>query len=151
MRLARKLPAAARILLGLAFTVFGLNGFLHFLPQPPMSPGAGAFFGGIVTGGWFLPLLKGIEVIAGVALLLNVFPTLALAVLAPIVVNIVAFHVFLAPGGLGLALVLLALELYLAWSYRHAYAPMLRVRVQPAAADDRAKLAGWTAEPSAQP
>ena len=56
------------------------------------------------------------------------FVPLALAVLAPIVINIVGFHLFLAPSGIALPLAVLALELYLAWTYRAAFAPMLRAR-----------------------
>ena len=57
------------------------------------------------------------------------FVTLALAVLAPIVVNIVGFHLFLAPSGIALALAVLAAELYLSWTYRAAFAPMLQARI----------------------
>jgi hypothetical protein len=88
------------------------------------------FVGGLFASGYFFPLLKSIEIVAGVLLLSGRFVPLALAVLAPIVVNILAFHVFLAPG-LALPLVILALELFLAWSYRGAFRPMLRARVVP--------------------
>jgi uncharacterized membrane protein YphA (DoxX/SURF4 family) len=124
------LPTAARVLLGLVFFVFGLNGFLQFLPSPPLPDRAIAFFGGLAGSGYFLPLLKGTEVIAGALLLSNRFVTLALAVLAPIVVNIVAFHTFLTPPA-PLAFGVLALELYLAWSYRAAFKPMLAARTKP--------------------
>jgi len=68
------------------------------------------------------------------------FVPLALAVLAPIVVNIVAFHLFLAPAGLPLPIVVLTLELFLAWSYRSAYRPMLGAHVQPDAASEDVAL-----------
>jgi hypothetical protein len=118
-----------RYILGAAFTVFGLNGFLHFLPQPPAPAAAMSFAGALAATRYMFPLIKGTEVIAGLLLLGNRYVTLALALLAPVLVNIVAFHAFLAPAGLPLPLVLLAAELYLAWSYRDAYAPMLRARV----------------------
>lgn len=121
-----------RYLLGAGFTLFGLNGFLHFLPQPPAPPAAMSFAGALFATGYFFPLLKGTEVIAGLLLLSNRFVPLALAVLAPVLINIVAFHLFLAPAGLALPIVLIAAELYLAWVYREAYAPMLRARVEPA-------------------
>lgn len=121
----------ARISLGTAFVVFGLNGFLNFLPAPPPAPAALPFLSGLAAAGYFFPLLKSLEVIAGVLLLTNRFVPLALAVLAPIVVHITAFHVFLDPAGLALALALLALELFLAWSYREAYRPMLAAEVRP--------------------
>jgi hypothetical protein len=116
----------ARLGLGLVFLVFGLNGFLHFLPTPAPTGDAAVFVGGLAAAGYFFPLLKGIEVLAGLMLLANVRVPLALVVLAPIVVHIVAFHAELAPAGLPIALGVLALELYLAWSYRRAFAPILQ-------------------------
>lgn len=130
-QLTSKAPAAARIVLGLVFLVFGLNGFLHFLPQPPMPAAAMPFVGGLLSTGYFFPLLKGTEVLASFALLSNRFVPLALTVLAPIIVNIAMFHLVLVPA-MPMVALLLALELYLAWSYRAAFAPMLRARVAPA-------------------
>jgi hypothetical protein len=128
MNISQKLPTAARIVLGLAFFVFGLNGFLHFLPQPPMSGPPANFAGALFATGYMFPLIKGTEVAASLLLLSNRFVPLALALLAPVLVNIIAFHGFLAPSGLALPLVLLALELYLARSYREAFSPMLQAR-----------------------
>jgi uncharacterized membrane protein YphA (DoxX/SURF4 family) len=124
----RHFPTAARLFLGLAFTVFGLNFFLHFLPMPPPPPRAGAFLGALFASGYLLPLLKGTEVAAGLLLLAGRFVPLALAVLAPVLINILGFHLFLEPSGLPLPLALLAAELYLARSYRAAFAPMLHAR-----------------------
>ena len=129
--IASKIPTVARLLLGLIFTVFGLNGFLHFIPTPPMSGPAGAFGGAMFATGYLFQLLKSTEVIAGVLLLSNRFVPLALALLAPVVVNIVFFHAFLAPSGLPLPLVILALEIYLARSYRDAYSSMLHAKTEP--------------------
>jgi uncharacterized membrane protein YphA (DoxX/SURF4 family) len=137
-----KASHAARILLGLIFFVFGLNGFLHFIPQPPISGPPLEFFKLLVGSGYLFQLVKGTEVIAGATLLSGRFVPLALTVLAPIVVNIVAFHAFLAPSGLPLPLVVLALEIYLAWSYRSAFRPMLGSSVQPDAAGDPAPASG---------
>jgi hypothetical protein len=124
-------PAAARIVFGLVLVVFGLNGFLQFLPQPAPPEAAGKFAGALFATGYMFPLIKGVEVVVGALLLSNRFVPLALALIAPNVVNILLFHIFLAPGGIGLALIVLALELYLAWAYRDAYAPMLASRVRP--------------------
>jgi hypothetical protein len=129
--LTHRLPTIARSLLGAGFFVFGLNGFLHFLPTPPLPAAAGSFLGALVATGYMFPLIKGTEVLAGALLLGNRFAPLALALLAPVLVNIVAFHAVLAPAGLALPLVLLAAELYLAYVYRTAFAPMLRARVEP--------------------
>ncbi len=127
-----KAPTAARVVLGLSFLVFGLNGFFHFIPQPPPAGGALAFLGGLASASYFFPLLKGTEVLAGAFLLSNRFVPLALTVLAPVLVNIAAFHLFLAPSGAGLALGLVALEVFLAWAYRGAFRAVLAARALPA-------------------
>jgi DoxX len=132
MNITQKIPSAARLLLGFTFFVFGLNGFLHFIPQPPMSGPPADFAGALFATGYMFPLIKGTEVIAGLMLLTNRYVPLALALLAPVVVNIVAFHAFLAPAGLALPIILLGVEVYLARSYRAAFAPMLQARVSPA-------------------
>jgi len=127
----RYLPVIARVLLGLVFFVFGLNFFFHFIPQPPSPPAAGAFAGAMFATGYIFHLLKVLEVASGLALLSGRFVPLALAVLAPIIVNILFFHAFLAPSGLLIPLVLLVLELFLAWCYRDAFRPMLNPNAKP--------------------
>ena len=123
-----KAKTAARLLLGAIFTVFGLNGFLHFIPAPPPAGLAAVFVGGLGASGYMFPLLKGTDVITGLLLLSNRFVPLALTILAPIVVNIVAFHAFLAPAGLALPIVISALGIYLAVSERRIFAPFFRAR-----------------------
>src|SRR4051812_31722911 len=127
------LATASRLLLGLIFAVFGLNFFLHFLPQPGAPPAAVAFAGALFASGYVFPLIKTIEVVAGVLLLTRTAVPFALVVLAPIIVNIVAFHTLLAPAGLPLALIVLATELHLAWYHRRAFAPLFARGSQPKA------------------
>jgi len=130
---ARHLPSVARILMGLMFFVFGLNGFLHFIPQPkePMPDGVMALMGGFLKSGYMMPLIFGTQTIAGALLLLNCFVPLALVLIAPVIVNIIAFHIFLMPSTIAPGIVVLVLELYLAWSYRKVYRPMLVLRTEP--------------------
>jgi len=142
--ISAKLPVVSRVLLGLVFFVFGLNGFFHFIPQPPPTGPALGFLGGLMAAGYFFPLLKATEVLAGAALLSNRFVPLALTVLAPIVVNIFAFHAALAPSGLPVAILVLALESYLAWSYRAVYRPMLSAKVELAESVERRRELGAT-------
>jgi hypothetical protein len=127
----RRLVMGARLLMGLMFFVLGLNGFLDFMPKPANLPPAGAmaFFGAMVQTGYLFRLVKGTEVIVGALLLANRYVPLALALIAPVLVNIILFHGFLAPSGIGPGLVGLVLELYLAWSYRAVFRPMLAARV----------------------
>jgi hypothetical protein len=129
--MTKHIPTAARYLLGTIFFVFGLNGFLGFLPQPPLAAEGGAFLGALAATGYMFPLIKGTEVIAGLLLLSNRFVTLALALLAPVTVNIFAFHTFLSPG-LALPAVVIALQLYLAYAYRAQYRGMLQASASPA-------------------
>jgi len=128
--IARHLPSVARVLLGLCFFVFGLNGFLNFIPPPtePMPEGAVKLGTAFMESGYLFQLIKGTEVAAGLLLLCNRFVPLALVLLAPVVLNIVLFHVWLLPSGTGLSLVLASLTLYLAWAHRQAYAPLLTAR-----------------------
>ncbi len=131
---ARFFPAIARVLLGLVFFVFGLNGFLWFIPAPPpdqMPKALVEFSTAMMNTGFLFQLVKGTEVAMGLLLLLNRFVPLALVVLAPVIVNIVLVHLLLAPSGAVMAIVILALELYLAWSYRSAFRPMLAARAVP--------------------
>jgi uncharacterized membrane protein YphA (DoxX/SURF4 family) len=113
----------ARIVLALIFLVFGLNGFLQFLPQPAMPQGAISFFGGLAGTGYMLPLLFATQIVGGALLLVGMVP-LALVFLAPVIVNIVAFHVFLAPDGLPLAIVVTALAVFLAWRHWGVLRPL---------------------------
>jgi uncharacterized membrane protein YphA (DoxX/SURF4 family) len=129
-RLSSKIPTVARILLGLSFFVFGLNGFLHFIPQPPISGPPANFVGAMLATGYLFQLVKGTEVLAGLLLLSNRYVPFALTILAPVLVNIVAFHAFLEPGAIALPLILTGIELYLARSYRAAFAPMLQAHTE---------------------
>ncbi|WP_437586132.1 hypothetical protein [Sorangium sp. So ce1000] len=93
---------------------------------------AASFAGALAATGYMFPLIKGTEVVAGALLLSNRYVPLALALLAPIVVNIVAFHTFLTPVN-PIAWLVLALELYLVFAYRAAFRPMLAARVDAGA------------------
>jgi uncharacterized membrane protein YphA (DoxX/SURF4 family) len=136
--IVRRLPTAARLgarmILGLVFVVFGLNGFLQFLPQPPLPAPALAFVGALGASGYFFPLLKVVEIGAGLLLLAGVFVPFALTLLAPVIVNIVAFHLFLDRSGLAIVGLVLAAEVYLAFVHRAAFAPLFARRAVAAGA-----------------
>ena len=121
-----KVPLIARIILGLIFFVFGLNGFFNFITPPPMSEEAGAFLGALAATGYFFPVLKIFEILSGAMLLSGRFVPLALLFLAPIVLQIVLFHAFLDPGGLALPILIVILELYLGLvAYRSSFCKVL--------------------------
>ncbi len=111
----KKLPLLVRIILGLIFFVFGLNGFFNFIPQPPMPETVATFFNGLMASKYFFPLLAGTETVCGLLLLVGAFVPLALVVLAPIVVNIIMVHIFLVPSGLLMAGFIAVLMVYLSF------------------------------------
>ena len=128
----RWIPAIVRMLLGLMFLVFGLNGFLNFMPAPKDMPQDIMTVSGALMKGGYITVVSATEVIVAVMLLTNLFVPLALALLAPIIVGILTFHVALAPATIGPGIVVLLMELYLAWAYRNAFRPMLAAKVTPA-------------------
>jgi hypothetical protein len=117
-----------RTLLGLCFVVFGLNGFLHFLtmgPLPPPDSPAGQFFAAVSTTG-YLKVVFLCQIVGGLLLLFNLLPVLGLAILCPIVFNIVLFHATMAPNGMPMAIAVAVLTLILVWSYWDHYRHLLR-------------------------
>ena len=125
----RTVSTIARYLAGVIFLVFGLNGFLHFIPLPPPSGVAGQFMGALFVS-HYLTLIFGLQVIAAVLLLANRYVPLALAVLAPVIVNILCFHALMAPSGLPLAIVVAVLWVLIFVEVRSAFAGLFQSRLQ---------------------
>ena len=120
------LTIIARVLLGLIFLFFGSNVFLHFLPMPPLPQGlAGLYLKAFLDSG-YVYIIGGMQLIAGLLLLIGRFVPLGLTVLAAVIFNIWAFHILMAPEGFPPALVVTVLELFLLWQYRTAFAPLLK-------------------------
>jgi len=130
----RHFPTVARILMGIPLVIFGLNAFFNFIPPPstPLPEGAMAFAGALMKTGYMMQLIGTTQLIVGIFLVSNWFVPLALALFAPFMVNSLAFHIFLEHSGLPMSIVFAAFEVYLAWSYRTAYRPMLAARTYPA-------------------
>ena len=124
--------SVAQRLLGFIFLAFGLNGFLHFIPQMKLPNPALQLFMGMAATGYMIPLLFATQAVCGALLIVGMFVPLALAMLAPILVNIFLFHTFIALDGLPIAIIVVGLELYLVYAYRDSFAPMLRPRAMPA-------------------
>ena len=118
----------SRFLLGLVFLVFGLNGFLHFIPMPPPSGVAGQFLGAIFVSKYLL-VVSGLQVISGALLLINRFVPLALTILGPIIVNILLFHGLMNPAGFGLAVFVTIFWGVVFVSVRSAFAGIFQARV----------------------
>lgn len=111
----------ARSLLGLLFLVFGLNGFLHFIPMPPPTGLAGQYMGALFVSHYLVAVFL-LQVAGGFLLLVNRFVPIGLVLLGPVIVNILLFHSLMAPEGLPLALVVLVLWLVTFFSVRRAFA-----------------------------
>jgi hypothetical protein len=128
------LVSVTRVVLGALLVLFGLNGFLSFLPPPSVGEAAGAFLGGLASAGYFFPVLSGVKVLAGLALLANRFVPLALLVVAPVAVQALLFHLFLDPAGIAPALIVVAGGLVLARAQHAVFAPLLAPRAVAAEA-----------------
>ncbi|HEX5221974.1 MAG TPA: DoxX family protein [Verrucomicrobiae bacterium] len=123
--------AIVRILLGLMFLFFGVVGLFNLMKPPAETPQDILAVLQALTNAGYMKVVAGAEVIIGALLLINRFVPLALALLAPIVVGIITFHVAMQPETIVPGLVVLVLQLYLVWAYRGAFRPMLRARVVP--------------------
>ncbi|WP_263357788.1 hypothetical protein [Acidicapsa ligni] len=119
----------ARILLGLEFLIFGLNGFFHFLPMPPTPGAAGEYLGVLFTAHMLvLPFL--LQTVGGLLLLVNRFVPLALILLGPVLVKILEFHILLAPAGLPMALITLLLWLVIFFGVRRAFSGVFAAKTE---------------------
>lgn len=103
----KKVTTGSRYFLGLVFAVFGLNYFAPFIPHPEITGDALVYMTGLTKAGYFWPLLRGLELVFGIALLSNRFVPLALTILGPITLHIFLFHAFLMPANLVLAIIML--------------------------------------------
>jgi hypothetical protein len=122
----------ARYLAGVIFLVMGLNGFLNFIHFPPPAGVAAQFMGALYVS-HYLWVIFAFQVIAGTLLLANRYVPLAVAVLAPVIVNILTFHVLMAPSGLPLALFVTVLWALIFIDVRPAFSGLFQPRLQPEA------------------
>jgi len=118
----------SRVLLGLIFVFFGLNGFLNFLPSPPI-PGPAGIYLGLLMSSHYVLAVAAIQVIGGALLLSGQFIPLALVLLGPVLVNIILFHLCFDPAGLLPGLVSTALWLVIFFHVRSAFAGIFARKV----------------------
>jgi putative oxidoreductase len=124
----KMLTHISRFLLGLIFLIFGLNGFLHFIPMAPPSGVAGQFLGSMFVTKYLL-FVFAIQLIDGVLLLINRYVPIALTILGPIIVNILLFHGLMNPAGFGLALLVTILWGVVFVSVRSTFVGIFQARV----------------------
>jgi len=122
----------ARYLAGVIFFVMGLNGFLHFIPLPPPAGVAGQFMGALYVS-HYLWVIFAFQVVGGLLLLVNRYVPLAVALLAPVLVNILTFHVLMAPAGLPMALFVAILWTAIFIQVRPVFSGLFQSRWQPRA------------------
>lgn len=111
----------ARILLGLVFVVFGLNGFLHFIPTGPLPTGLAGQFVTVLFQSHYVLYVSAIQVAGGVLLLVNRYVPLGLVLLGPVIVNILLFHLLLNRTGLEIAIVVAILWCIVAFRHRQYF------------------------------
>ncbi len=116
----------SRLLLGLIFVTFGLNMFLNFIPMPPPPEGPAREFMTALFMSHYVYAVGALQVVGGLILLSGRLIPLGLTLLGPVIVNIVLFHVLMAPAGLPMAFVVSALALFLLWRYREYFAGLLK-------------------------
>ena len=119
------LTVIVRILLGLSFTVFGLNFFLHFIPQPPPPPGLAGDFVKVFAASGFMYPVGAMQLLSGLLLLIGRFVPLALTILAAVIFNILVFHITMDPAGIGPGIVVTVLWAVLFLQYRERFAGIL--------------------------
>jgi putative oxidoreductase len=117
----------ARILLGLTFSIFGLNGFLHFIPAQVPTGVAGQFVLALFQSHYYVVIFAA-QLLGGVLLLVNRYVPLALAILGPVIVNILCFHLFMFRTNLPLAFIVAILWIILAYHHRQAFSGLLAQR-----------------------
>jgi len=129
MRIA---AAIARYLAGAIFLVMGLNGFLNFIHFPPPTGTAAQFMGALYVS-HYLWVIFAFQVVGGALLLVNRYVPLAVAILAPVLFNIIVFHITMAPAGLPLAFFVALLWAVIFIDVRPAFSGLFQARVQPQA------------------
>ena len=115
-----------RTLLGLLFAFSAVAYFFQLFPQPELSGSLKTFNDGMEASGYVMPVVKAIELVCGLALIAGRFVPLSLVLLAPIVVNIVGVHLYLAPEGLPVAVFVLAATIFLALAHKRHFAPLFK-------------------------
>ena len=115
----------SRILLGLAFVVFGVFPFLTWLPQPPPPPGLAGDYVKVFIASHYAQVIGAMQMLSGLMLLSGKFVPLGLTILAAILFNIWAFHLLMEPAGIVPGAIATLLWAVVFWSYRQRFSGVL--------------------------
>jgi len=119
-----------RILMGVAFLFFGANGLFNFIPQPPMPPGLMKDFSTVMAASHYMAAVGLVEIVASVLLLINRYVPLALVLIGPVIVNILIFHILIAPASIGPGVAVAIFWFVLFFSVKSAFAGIFQAKVQ---------------------
>lgn len=121
-----KIVKIIQIILGLILIVFGANKFIGFMPEPNLPEAASDFMGALIKTGYMFYLIGAVEVITGLMLVFGKWIAFALILLAPVSVNMIFFHLNLAPMGIGPAAAVFILNAFLIYKYWDHYKPLFK-------------------------
>ena len=123
----KKILFGISLLFGLMFINSGLNKFFNYIPMPKDMPeNMIKLMGAIKEIGWLLPLVGVAEIVGGILFITNKFRALGAIIIFPVLAGIILTHIFIAPSGLPMALVLLGIELWVIIENRDKYLPMIK-------------------------
>lgn len=123
----KKILFGVSLLFGLLFINSGLNKFFNYMPMPEDLPDSAIkLMGAFMAISWLMPLVAIAEIIGGILFITNKFRALGAIIIFPVLVGIVLTHAINLPSGLPLALILLAVELWVIIENREKYLPMLK-------------------------
>lgn len=123
----KKILLIVSILFGLIFLNSGLNKFFQYMPMPENMPeNMTKLMSAFMEIGWLLPLVAVAEIVGGILFMTNKYRALGAIIIFPIIIGILLTHIVNVPSGLPLAIVLLAINLWVIFENREKYLPMIR-------------------------
>ena len=124
----KKVTLIVRILLGSLVLIFGINKFLQFIPNPPLSSEAAEFMSALIKTGYLMNAVAIVEIVTGILLIINRLLPLALLILFPVLLNAFWFHLFLDPAGIGGAFIAMAMNHFLFLANKPSYIHLLKFK-----------------------
>ncbi len=121
-----KILLGIQVIAGLMLVVFGLNGFLQFIPMAQPAPEMGQYLGALFAAGFIFPIVSTVEILAGLAFLSNRFASLMAIILMPIMLNAFLSHIFLDMNGIGGSMFLVIATVLIMIRHKDRYVGVFR-------------------------